>query len=89
MLLRLFWSPKRNHELYIVSCAERVEQGGNGHAITAIRHAVQQEAAETQKAKSGDQLRFRLLFVQRREAALVREVVFLSDPFPAQPIADL
>lgn len=79
----LFWNPARNANLFIVSCAERIRQGPNEHSIGVIQRAIQSDIREGLLSTTTGQIRFRLVFVHREDSRLVREVIFVSDIFPA------
>ena len=80
MLLRLIWNPDWNETLFMVSCAERIEQNPTEHCIAEIRDRVR-IAAITVDAAGADLLACRLIFVQREGIELTEEITFVSDPF--------
>ncbi len=83
MALRLFWNPDRNEELFVVSCAERIQQQPTDHSIAEIRRRIQ-HSIEAMHVDTTDSLfQFRLVFVRRERTSLVEDVVFLSARFPA------
>lgn len=82
MVFRLFWNPDRNEELFVVSCAERIQQHPAAHSINEIRRRIQFDIEQMQ-IESGDEFfQFRLVFVNREQTNLVQEVLFVSDAFP-------
>lgn len=83
MVCSLFWNPSRNANLFIVSCAERIRQAPNDHSIGVIQAAVQSDIREGIIATTSDLIQFRLVFVHREDSQFVRDVVFVSDVFPA------
>jgi hypothetical protein len=83
MVTRLFWNPDWNDALFVVSCAERIEQEPTDHSITEITRRIQQDIARMPMDATADLLQFRLVFVHREGTDLVREIVFLSDLVPA------
>lgn len=85
MALRLFWNPRRNEELFVVSCAERIHEQPTAHSIEEIRRRIQRDIAPKAREADDQRMQFRLVFVHREQAALVQEIVFLSDAFPATP----
>ncbi|MGC1488683.1 MAG: hypothetical protein WA784_12950 [Albidovulum sp.] len=84
MVTRLFWNPDWNDALFVVSCAERIQQQPTDHSITEITRRIQQHIAQMPIDAAGDLLQFRLVFVHREETDLVQEIVFLSDVVPAK-----
>ncbi len=84
LLWRLVWNPQGNADLFVVSCAERIQDAPTAHSIAVIRRRVRQDAADVGCVDAGAVLQFRLVFVRRDGAGLVRDIVFQSDPFPAR-----
>lgn len=73
MLARLFWNPRWNEALFLVSCAERLIDEPTDHSRDEIFRRI---AA----GLSADALvQFRLLLVRREGDALVTEIAFTSD----------
>jgi hypothetical protein len=83
MALRLFWNPDWNDALFVVSCAERIQQQPNVHSINEIMRRIQLDIGKKRIDATDRLLQFRLIFVHREETALVEEVVFLSQAVPA------
>lgn len=83
MIARLFWNADRNEELFVISCAERIQQQPDAQSIHEIRRRIQFDIEQMRIDATGQLLQFRLVFVHREQAELVQEVVFLSDPGPA------
>ncbi|HEC18104.1 MAG TPA: hypothetical protein ENI97_02035 [Gammaproteobacteria bacterium] len=73
MLGHLFWNPRRNETLYLVSCAERLLQGYTRHSEDEILRRIARELA----AQTG-YLQFRLLLVKRVGDSLQHTVAFHS-----------
>lgn len=84
MIVRLFWNPVWNDSLFVVSCAERIEQRPTDHSITEITQRIVADNAATRMNPQERLVQFRLLFVHRDGADLVEDIVFVSDPV-AQP----
>lgn len=84
MIGRLFWNPVWNDSLFVVSCAERIEQQPTDHSITEITQRILADNAATRMNPKARLVQFRLLFVHRDGADLVEDIVFVSDPV-AQP----
>lgn len=83
MVLRLFWNPSWNDALFVVSCAERIQQDPTTHSIQEISRRIQSDIEKMGMGVTDKMLRFRLVFVRREGGALVQEIVFLSDAVPA------
>lgn len=84
MLWRLFWNPRGNETLFVASCAERLHLTQSPHALAQIRSRVRRQVAQEGDVPAGVPVRFRLVFVQRVDGALIEDVVFVSDLFAAQ-----
>ncbi|WP_157044634.1 hypothetical protein [Roseobacter sp. GAI101] len=84
MIGRLFWNPVWNDNLFVVSCAERIEQQRTDRSITEITQRILADSDATQMNPQVRLVQFRLLFVHRDGADLVEDIVFVSDPV-AQP----
>ncbi|MEL6521238.1 MAG: hypothetical protein AAFQ66_09745 [Pseudomonadota bacterium] len=82
MVLRLIWNPHWNDSLFVVSCAERIQNAPTDHSIREIRRRVLAQIAQSGQLSSSRQALFRLVFVRRDGSDLVEEVLFHSDPFP-------
>ena len=79
MSVRLFWNPIWNESLFLVSCAERIQQEPTGHSIREIRERIWADLSRISDPQSvPEALRFRLVFVQREGSTLVEQVVFRS-----------
>lgn len=81
MIRRLFWNPAWNEALYLVSCAERIQQSESPHSIGQIRQRILFEIARLNIDTVGKSMQFRLAFVHRGDEGLTTEVVFLSEPY--------
>jgi hypothetical protein len=79
MIVRLFWNPIWNESLFLVSCAERIQQEPTGQSIWEIRERIWADLNRISDPQSvPEALRFRLVFVQREGSTLVEQVVFQS-----------
>ena len=81
VLRRLFWNPRWNESLFVVTCAERLIDQPTAHSEDEIFRRI--------AADLGDEagwLTFRLVFLSRDGEAMVREVLFEAAP---RPMADL
>lgn len=81
-LRRLFWNPRWNESLFLVSCAERLILEPTAHSETEILQRVARDVAHDPDAW----LTIRLMFVHREGATILREEAFRSAP---RRIADL
>jgi hypothetical protein len=79
MVRRLFWNPAWNEALFLVSCAERIQQYPTPHSINEIQKRISRETERMQIDATRRRLQFRLVFVHRGDTVLLEEVVFLSD----------
>jgi len=82
-VLRLFWNAAWNETLFVVSCAERIQEQPTPHSIGEIQQRLRGDIRRRGIDASGMRLRFRLVFVHRERTELVERVVFLSDEFRA------
>jgi len=85
MLARLAWNPHWNDTLFVVSCAERIQQSPTPHSINEIARRVLLDIQQSRLNTHGKVLQFRLVFVHRTGSELSEQVVFTSDirPIPA------
>ena len=83
MLKRLFWNPRWNETLFLVSCAERLMENGAEHSAHEIAKRIQTELE--QKAVYSRQMlyfKFRLAFVHRQGIRLQEDITFTSPVCP-------
>lgn len=86
MLKRLFWNPRWNESLFLVSCAERLMQHPTRHSE---REIIQRIKAELQcHAIAAPYFQFRLIFVSRQGTELQTHVTFASPIYPCSGEAD-
>lgn len=88
MLGRLFWNPRWNESLFLVSCAERIMQNDAQNQQNQILHSESEilkrierelkQHAPQAVIKSATHLQFRLVFVQRQGSHLQEEITFTS-----------
>lgn len=83
MLGRMFWNPAWNEQLFLVSCAERLMENPTAHSIEEIARRVSAgiPAAPAGEAEPG-YLQFRLVFVSREGAVILRDVEYISEVLP-------
>ena len=81
VIRRLFWNAPWNETLFLVSCAERIHQQPNPHAVAEIRNRVAVEIMKGAPVTRARCFRFRLVFLHRDRGRLIEEVVFVSDEY--------
>lgn len=83
---RLFFNPRWNEALFLVSCAERIADSADDHSVLEIFDRIRADlirTADTQGANAvlvNATLRFRITMLRRRDDAIVRDVAFVSPP---------
>lgn len=81
MLGRIFWNPRGNEALYLVSCAERLLDEPTPERVTAlvlrVAECIQGEAARESSAAT--LLRVRIVESMREHGQIVQTVAFVSD----------
>lgn len=82
MFGRLFWNPAWNETLFMVSCAERIQEEPTAHSIHEIRDRILRDITEGADGSTPQWLQFRLVFVALEAWRLTEDVVFVSDMFP-------
>lgn len=80
MLRRLFWNPRWNETLYVMSCAERLMENQTQHSEDQILQRIRKDIASQSlhKNSSARYFQFRLLIVDRSGDGLQSEVTFNS-----------
>ena len=81
MLKRMFWNPKWNESLYMLSCAERLIEKYTPHSEDEILQRIIQELKNTPENAlllNATHLQFRLIVIQRKNAQLHEELIFIS-----------
>jgi len=79
MLGRMFWNPKWNESLFLVSCAERILENPTSHSETEIITRIIADLKNTSVCHSfATHIQFRLLVVHRHGSELQQEVCFQS-----------
>lgn len=76
---RLFWNPRWNESLFLVSCAERLIDNPTAHSEDEIFKRIAADLAGGSETAEG-WLAFRLVFVAREGEAVAREVLFEARP---------
>jgi len=81
MLLRLFWNPNWNDSLYLVSCAERLQEFPTRHSEDEILKRIVldlKSASCTKNDSAVTHVQFRLVFIHREGSELVTETTYYS-----------
>ncbi len=79
MLKRMFWNPRWNESLFLVSCAERLVTHPTEHSRKEI---VKRITAELQRHNvDSPYLQFRLVFVSREGTRLQKHIAFISPTY--------
>ena len=73
---RLFFNPRWNETLFIVSCAERICEAPTDHSVREIFDRIRADLI--QSGETARFLRFRIALVTCRGGALAREIAFVS-----------
>ncbi len=84
---RLFFNPRWNESLFLVSCAERIAEAPDDHSVREIFDRIRADLIRTAHAPCpANFLRFRIASVRRRDDAIVREIIFVSPPRQLSPM---
>lgn len=85
MLSRMFWNPKWNESLFMVSCAERImlqdTQNQVHHSEIEILKRIRSELLNNTSnfnIKAATHFQFRLVFIERQHKQLQEEVTYTS-----------
>ena len=81
MLKRMFWNPKWNESLYMLSCAERLIEKHTPHSEDEILQRIIKEIKNTHSNDilvKSTHLQFRLIVIHRKNDQLHEELVYLS-----------
>lgn len=78
LLRRLFWNPRWNETLFLVSCAERLLEKPTAHSVAEISARI---AGGLDPSAGGSFFRFRLVLVSREGEALQKKVAYVSSPY--------
>lgn len=80
-IIRLFWNPTRNENLFLVSCAERIIEHPTRHSEDEIFNRLVSDFranALDVRVSELSYVKFRLLLVRREEGGLQQDVIFNS-----------
>jgi len=79
MLKRLFWNPRWNESLFLVSCAERLMARPTEHSSQEILKRIEAELERNSiDVSATPYLQFRLVFLSREGSQLKRHITFIS-----------
>lgn len=78
LLKRIFWNPRWNETLFLVSCAERLMENPTDHSRREIVNRIRHELGPS----PARYLQFRLAFISRDGAILQRRIDFVSHVYP-------
>ncbi len=79
MLKRLFWNPRWNESLFLVSCAERLMASPTEHSSQEILTRIEAELERKSiDVSATPYLQFRLVFLSREGSRLQRQIRFIS-----------
>lgn len=76
MVYRLFWNPRWNQTLYMVSLAERLTIDPTAHSTSEINRLLAAEVT----GDAGLYLQFQLVFVTQEDGGRVQSILHLSEP---------
>lgn len=78
MMARLFWNPRWNETLFVVSCAERLLTTPSDHSYHEILTRIKREY----DAMPAPFIQFRLAILSRQGAGIQKDIVFVSAIHP-------
>ncbi|WGW04445.1 hypothetical protein [Tropicibacter oceani] len=81
MLRRMLWNPRWNEQLFLVSLSERLVAEPTQHSLDELNKRI----ARLSGAQPGARLQFRLVFVCREGAQIVKFVEYESTPIVVGP----
>lgn len=89
MLKRMFWNPRWNESLFLVSCAERLMTNPTEHSRQEILKRITAELKRNSiDATRTPYLQFRLVFLSRNGAELQKHITFISPIYRYRGNAD-
>jgi len=79
LLKRLFWNPRWNESLFLVSCAERLMENPTDHSRVEIFNRIGNELKhKPPQEKHLPYLQFRLVFLDRQDAEIHKRTIYTS-----------
>lgn len=80
MLTRMFWNPRWNESLFLMSCAERLMAHPTAHSAAEIHSRIERELRrESVHDAVPLYLQFRLVFLDRMDGEIHRHVTYTSE----------
>lgn len=81
MLKCMIFNPQWNETLFLVSCAERLMQSGEGHSKQEILKRIKADLRRSSvDSSTTPYFQFRLIFLSRQGAQMRKHVTFISLP---------
>ena len=79
-ITHLFFNPRWNETLFLMSCAERLVEHPTTHSEMQILQGIARDwrSGQLHPTQNASHAQFRLIFVQRQQAMLVEETRFVS-----------
>jgi len=79
MLKRMFWNPRWNESLFLVSCAERLMENPTEHSRNEIFNCIGNELKQDAILKKRTPyLQFRLVFLDRQDSEIHKRTIYIS-----------
>ena len=78
---QLFYNAQWNESLFLVSCAERLQDSPSGRLIDEIKSRVSRKLSKNNDTGQSCLACFRIIFVQDRDGSQTLDEVYVSDPF--------
>jgi len=79
MLKRMFWNPRWNESLFLVSCAERLMASPTEHSSQEILNRIEAELERKSiDVSATPYLQFRLVFLSREGSQIQKHITFIS-----------
>ena len=82
MLNRLFWNPEWNEALFVLSCAERIEENPTQHSIHEINKRILSDISQMPPHQTAQSMQFRLVFIHENETGQSQDILFISQKIP-------
>lgn len=74
----MVWNPRWNEALYMVSLSERLIIAPSAHSVDRLNALIAAEVAP----QAGGALQFRIAFLDKEGAQIVKTIEYESDPVP-------
>lgn len=82
MLKRLFWNPEWNEALFVLSCAERIEENPTQRSIHEINKRILSDISQIPPPQTAQSMQFRLVFIHENETGQSQDILFISQKIP-------